>query len=137
MKSIIDTYKKAKERQINELKKEIGIYQFQLDEIEQEINNLQKEIEKICKDTYNNVIELSLRESYFLSLKRKVEEKNVEKEKILEKIDKIKENLSILLGEKKAVEKYEKKVKKKDEKEKEKKLIELYDSVFNNRRFNS
>ncbi|EDP73438.1 hypothetical protein HG1285_04161, partial [Hydrogenivirga sp. 128-5-R1-1] len=118
-------------------KKEIGIYQFQLDEIEQEINNLQKEIEKICKDTYNNVIELSLRESYFLSLKRKVEEKNVEKEKILEKIDKIKENLSILLGEKKAVEKYEKKVKKKDEKEKEKKLIELYDSVFNNRRFNS
>ncbi len=136
MKSIINTYKKAKEQEIKQLKKEISIYQAQIDNIEIEIKQYQKEIEKLENIKYENVIELSLRDKYFFSLKEKIRQKNAEKKIILEKIDKIKKELSIVLGEKKAVEKYEEKIKKKNERKEEKKLIELYDSIFNNRRSN-
>jgi flagellar export protein FliJ len=136
MESILEIYKKSKDRQITELKKELAVYNFQLKNLDEEILKLETKVNKLKTSIPSSIIELELQNKYFLNILYKIDEYKKEKEKIEEKIDKIKEQLSLIFGEKKAVEKYEIKIKKKREKEAEKKLSQLADDIFNNRRFN-
>jgi len=117
-----DLYLKKKKFEINNLKSEIAKLDSGLKEIEKSINkknDLYKSREKLI---YNTVIETVSKNLFLSNLLKEVEILKKKKELILYEYNQKKRELSKLLGEKRAYEKYiDKKVKqqKKIEDEKE------------------
>ncbi len=131
MQSILNKYQKAKQVEIDRLKKELTYWQEIENDIKKRIDTLNEKLNHLnVNNNFSSVLELQVRNSFYSSLKKEVEIKNADLEKVQKKIDKIKNELSHLLGEKKAIEKYIQKIKKEKEREVEKSLQRLYDDTF-------